>query len=261
MAVFRRNSAGATDSTAQDPQGVKDSGAPAKDRPATQSGKGRPTPKRSEAERNRYQSISGGRTSGTRTSQSTPGRPLTSEEKARLKERDRSERSRRMDAMRRGEDWALGPRDKGPARKLARDYVDAHRRPSEFYMYVLVLLLVVIFSKNKLIEGYSSYIVYALVAAIVIDGFFIRRALAKLVPERLPGESTRGLTMYAVLRALQIRRMRTPAPRIKPGDKFLYPRGATPLSTPRHRGRPPITPFPGEPGKDHRAPGASRLPG
>ena len=219
--MFRRNRAGATDGTAQDPQGVKDSGAPDKDRPATQAGKGRPTPKRSEAERNRYQSISGGRTSGTRaTSPAKPARELTPEERQRLKERDRGERQRRMDAMKRGEDWALGPRDKGPARKLARDYVDAHRRPSEFYMYVLIVLLVVIFSRNKLLMGYSSYIVYALVAAIVVDGFLIRRGLARLLAERLPGTTTRGLTMYAVLRALQIRRMRMPAPQLKPGDKI-----------------------------------------
>jgi hypothetical protein len=221
MQVFRRSSAGATDGTAQDPQGVKDSGAPAKDRPAAQASKGRPTPKRSEAERNRYQSISGGRTSGTRsTSSSKPARELTPDEKKRLKDRDRGERQRRMDAMKRGEEWALGPRDRGLARKLARDYVDAHRRPSEYYMYVLILLLVVIFSHNKQLMGYSSYIVYALVAAIVIDGFFIRRGLAKLFAERLPGQTTRGLTMYAVLRALQIRRMRMPAPGVRPGDKF-----------------------------------------
>jgi hypothetical protein len=218
--VFRRNSAGATDGTAQDPQGVKDNGAPAKDRPAAQVGKGRPTPKRSEAERNRYQSISGGRTAGTRTGSSDPSRPMTKDEKSRLKDRDRSERQRRTDAMRRGEDWALGPRDRGPGRKLARDYVDSHRRPSEYYMYALILLLVALLSHNATLNHYTSYLVIALVVIILLDGFFIRRALTRLVAERLPGESARGLTMYAVLRALQIRRMRMPAPRLKPGDKL-----------------------------------------
>ena len=58
------------------------------------------------------------------------------------KARARSERDRRMAAMKRGEEWALGPRDRGPIKKLARDYVDSHRRPSEYYMYVLVVLLV-----------------------------------------------------------------------------------------------------------------------
>jgi hypothetical protein len=197
---------------------VKDPGDPAEDRPAAQAKKGRPTPKRSEAERTRYQSITGGRSSGARTS--APSRPLTAEEKASAKARDRSERGRRMDAMKRGEEWALGPRDKGPARKLARDYVDAHRRPSEYYMYALLLLLVVLISRSTAISGYASYLVLVLIVVIVIDGLLIRNALSKLLAERLPGEPSRGLTMYAVMRALQIRRMRTPAPRLKPGDKF-----------------------------------------
>ena len=42
----------------------------------------------------------------------------------------------------------------------------------------------------------------------------------KLAAERYPGESTRGMTTYAVMRALQIRRFRMPTPRLKPGDKF-----------------------------------------
>jgi hypothetical protein len=225
MAVFRRSSAGATDGTAQDSVGAKNPGAAAKetvkDRPVAEAKKGRPTPKRSEAERDRYQSIQGGRSSGTRTSSAgRPATPRTPEQKARDKERLSTDRNRRMEAMRRGEDWALGPRDKGPARKLARDYVDAHRRPSEFYMYALVVLLIVLITHDKALSNYVSYLVMALIAVIVIDGFFIRHALRKLVAERLPGQSSRGLTMYAVMRALQIRRLRVPTPRLKPGDKF-----------------------------------------
>jgi hypothetical protein len=125
-----------------------------------------------------------------------------------------------MDAMKRGEEWALGPRDRGPARKLARDYVDAHRRPSEYYMYVLILLLVALLSRNKALNSAVSYLVIAMIAVILVDALLIRRALGKLVAERLPGVSTRGLTVYAVMRALQIRRWRMPAPRLKPGDKL-----------------------------------------
>jgi hypothetical protein len=125
-----------------------------------------------------------------------------------------------MDAMKRGEDWALGPRDRGPGRKIARDFIDSHRRPSEYYMYVLVLLLVALLSHNKTVNGYTSYIVIALVVVIIIDGFFIRRALGKLIAQRLPGQSARGLTMYAVMRALQIRKMRMPAPAVRPGEKY-----------------------------------------
>jgi Protein of unknown function (DUF3043) len=217
MPVFRRNSAGATDGQAQDSQAEQSPEAPAKNKPSAETGKGRPTPKRSEAERDRYRSITGSTTSGRRPSSGTTTKgKATPEDKARA----RSERDRRMTAMRRGEEWALGPRDRGPVRKLARDYVDSHRRASEYYMYVLIVLLVALLSRNKTLETYVTPFVLVLIVVIVLDAYLIRRALRKLVAERCPNESTRGMTTYAVMRALQIRRFRMPAPRLKPGDKF-----------------------------------------
>lgn len=220
MPVFRRSSAGETDSKAAGGGAEQTEEAPAKNRPPEQAGKGRPTPKRSDAERNRYRSIQGGTTSGRTTGTRDPGRKLTPEEKARERDRARSDRTKRMEAMRRGEDWALGPRDQGPLKKLARDYVDSHRRASEFYMYALLVLLVALFTRNKIVESYTGPLVFVLIAIIAIDGFLIRRGLLKLVAERYPGQSTRGLTWYAVMRAMQIRRFRNPQPRVKPGDKI-----------------------------------------
>jgi hypothetical protein len=214
MRVFRRRSAGATDGTAQDSPGAQspDASAEAKQpRSSAEAAKGRPTPKRSEAERNRRQPITG---SGSRSR--APASPRTPEEKARA----RGERGRKYEAMKKGESWALNPRDRGPAKALARDYIDSKRRISEYYMYILVLLLAAVFLRNKTEQQYISPLVLVLVVIIVIDAQVIRRSLRKLVGERLPGESTRGLTMYAVMRALQIRRFRMPAPRVQPGDKF-----------------------------------------
>jgi hypothetical protein len=141
---------------------------------------------------------------------------MTPEDKARAK----ADRDKRLTAIRRGEEWALGPRDRGPIRKLARDYVDSHRRPSEYYMYVLIVLLIALLSRSKTLNTYVSPLVLVLIVVVVIDGYFIRRALHKLAAERYPNESTRSMTTYAIMRALQIRRFRTPAPRLKPGDKF-----------------------------------------
>ena len=217
MPVFRRNSAGATEGKAQDSQAEQSPEAPAKNKPSAEAGKGRPTPKRSEAERDRYRSITGSTTSGRGPSSGTTTKgKATPEEKSRA----RSERDRRMAAMRRGEEWALGPRDRGLVRKLARDYVDSHRRASEYYMYVLIVLLIALLSRNKTLETYVTPFVLVLIVVVVADAYLIRRALRKLVAERCPNESTRGMTTYAVMRALQIRRFRMPAPRLKPGDKF-----------------------------------------
>ena len=209
MRVFRRRSAGATDGTAQDSPGAQSPDGPAdvKSRPQAEAAKGRPTPKRSEAERKRRQPITGSR---------APAAPRTPEEKSKA----RTDRSRRYEAMKAGESWALNPRDRGPARALARDYIDSKRRISEYYMYLLVVLLAAIFIRNKAVQDYISPLVLVLVLIILIDAQFIRYRLRKLVSERLPGESTRGLTVYAMMRALQIRRFRIPAPRVHPGDEF-----------------------------------------
>jgi len=217
--VFRRSSAGATEGKAEGPQAVQTPEAPAKSKPAAEAGKGRPTPKRSTAEANRYRTVTGATTSGRgRPAAPDPKRKLTPEEKNKARE----DRTKQLQAMRRGEDWALGPRDRGPAKKLARDYVDAHRRPMEFYMYALVLLIIALFAgkSNTALSNYMQIFLLAIIAIIAVDGFLLNRSIKKVVQERLPNESTRGLAFYAIMRALQLRRFRTPAPRLKPGDEF-----------------------------------------
>jgi len=208
--VFRRRSAGATDSTAEDSPGAQSPDGPADTRPrsAAEAAKGRPTPKRSVAEAKRRQPIAG--------SSRAPAAPRTKEEKARA----RTNRAGKYDAMKRGEQWALNPRDRGPARALARDFVDSKRRVSEYYMYILVVLLAAVFVRSPAAQAIISPVVLLLILVIVVDGTLIRRSLNRLMAERLPREPTRGLTMYAVMRALQIRRFRVPAPRVHPGDKI-----------------------------------------
>jgi hypothetical protein len=217
--VFRRNSAGAADGKAQGPQGAQTPEAPAKSKSPAQAGKGRPTPKRSAAEANRYRTLTGSTTSGRgRPAATDTRRKLTPEEKAKA----RQDRTRQLQAMRRGEDWALGPRDRGPAKKLARDYVDAHRRPMEFYMYALIVLVIALFAgkSNSALASYMQIFLLVIIAVIAVDAYFLRRSITNVIHERLPGESTRGLALYSIMRALQLRRFRTPSPRLKPGDDF-----------------------------------------
>jgi Protein of unknown function (DUF3043) len=209
--VFRRRSAGATDGTAQDSPGARSPDAPADTRPVrspAEAAKGRPTPKRSEAEAKRRKPI----TAGSRA----PAAPRTPQDKAKA----RAGRATKYEAMKRGEAWALNPRDRGPTRALTRDFVDSKRRISEYYMYVLVVLLAAVFLRSTTATRILSPLVLVLVVVILADALLIRRSLTRLVAERLPNESARGLTLYAVMRALQIRRFRVPAPRVQPGQKF-----------------------------------------
>ena len=228
--MFRRSSAGAAEGTAQgsqSPQGTQTEEAPAKNKPSAAAGKGRPTPKRASAEANRYRTVTGSTTSG-RGRDAAPGarRKLTPEEKAKARE----DRSKQMAAMRRGEDWALGPRDRGPAKQLVRDYVDAHRRPMEYYMYALILLVVALFAGNRATPGpagastYLQLFLLGVIVVIVIDGFFLRRSVLKgEVQDRLPRASADprpGAVRHHARAPAHVRRFRTPTPRVQPGGEY-----------------------------------------
>jgi hypothetical protein len=211
--VFRRGNAGARGDTAQDDQGEQSLGAPqtTKVRPAAETAKGRATPKRSEAERGRRQGITG---TPARSGSSGRGGTKTSSAEA------QADRRARQEAVRRGEQWALPARDRGPVKALARDYIDSRRRLSEYYMYLMIVLVVVLFIRKSGLQLYAEPIALVLIGLVAVDAAWLRFKLTKLVRERLPGESTRGLTMYAVFRALQIRRFRVPPPQIRPGDQY-----------------------------------------
>jgi hypothetical protein len=208
--VFRRSRTGADEGSGQDAANGSDATSGADTAltkpPAVTAGKGRPTPKRSDAERRRRQPYTA---------------PKDRKEAARVsRDRQRSDRSRRMEAVRRGEEWALPPRDRGPAKALARDYVDSRRRVSEYYMYGLLVLLVLLFVPSLIVKTIVPLLVLVAVAVMAIEGFFIARRVKVLAAERMPGESTRGLGLYAAMRALQIRKLRMPKPRVNPGDSF-----------------------------------------
>lgn len=204
--MFRRRSSTATDaqdgaaSSAPGP-GEPANAAPA--RPGVTVGKGRPTPKRSEAERRRRFSAA-------------PADRKAANNQSRA--RQRTERTRKTDAMRRGEEWALPAKDKGPVKALARDYVDSRRRLSEFYMYGLGVLLILLFFRNRVVGDLLPPILLVMVAIMVVEGFLVGRKLNAIAAERYPGESTRGLRIYAAMRSLQIRKLRFPKPRVKVGD-------------------------------------------
>ena len=206
--MFRRSRTGTDEGSGQD--AVNGAASDADDSPArpgaVTAGKGRPTPKRSEAERRRREPYTA---------------PKDRKEAARTsRDRQRTDRTRRMEAVRRGEEWAMPPRDRGPVKALARDYVDSKRRVSEYYMYGLLVLLVLLFIRTPIVQTIVPLVVLAAVLIMGIEGVLIGRKVKSLAAERLPGQSTRGLALYSAMRALQIRRLRVPKPRVKPGDSF-----------------------------------------
>lgn len=203
--MFRRRAAAQAPETDQGVAGSPEDAPASPARSSVTAGKGRPTPKRSEAERRR------------RPYAAPANRKAANQE---YRNRQRSERSRRYAAMQRGEEWAMPAKDRGPARALARDYVDSKRRFSEYYMYGLIVLMILVFVRNPLIQTLVPGIVVIIVLIMVGEGIFLGRKVRGMVTERYPNESTRGLAMYSAMRALQIRRLRVPKPRVKPGDSI-----------------------------------------
>ena len=207
--MFRRRSTTAPDVLDQDPAPAASADPAETDGPGPgqggqTAGKGRPTPKRSEAERRRRQPYSAPTDRKAAVQQT--------------RDRDRANRARKFAAAKRGEDWALPRKDQGPVRGLARDYVDSRRRLSEYYMYAVGVLVVLLFIPK--LRLYADYVVLVIIVMMVSEGLLVGRQITKLAQQRFPGESTRGIRWYAAIRCTQIRKLRMPAPRVKPGDSF-----------------------------------------
>ncbi len=61
---------------------------------------------------------------------------------------------------------------------------------------------------------------WVFVVGIVVDSVIMTRRLRTEVARRFPKESTKGLGLYAITRAMQLRRLRIPKPRVARGTKI-----------------------------------------
>jgi len=168
--------------------------------------KGRPTPKRKEAESKRI------------VSSLAPA--SSKEEKRRAREQSRAARNANRAAYLRGEESALPLRDKGPARRYVRNLVDSRKSIGEYFLPIIfVVLLLSIFPVAALQYG-GIALMYAVLLAAIVDGIFLSRKIKREVRNRFPDTPTKGLGLYGWLRSTQMRRLRTPHPQVKPGDSF-----------------------------------------
>lgn len=205
--MFRRRSTNAD--LADSGQAAPDAGEAeqtSQPRPGWTAPKGAPTPKRNEAQANRRQPYQ------------APADRKTASKMSR--QRSQQDRVRKTEALQRGEEWALPPKDRGPVRALARDVVDARRGFGEYYMLMVVVLLALLFLPGSSTKIIADIIVLALLLLIVAEGWFVGRRVKRLAAERFPDKTTRGITMYTVMRGISMRRMRVPKPRVKAGDKI-----------------------------------------
>lgn len=180
-------------------------------------GKGRPTPRRREAEqRNRQPLIGGGRP--------VLGPNATKEERKAAKEARRevlrTERAAQRQALITGDESRLPARDKGPARRFARDYVDARRSLGEYFMPFAIVILLgnLVLRASWLAQTVGVLLLYAVMIIVAVDAFLLRRRVTKLVTQRFGTDQAAGVGGYAMMRSLQIRRTRLPKPQVARGQ-------------------------------------------
>ncbi|KAB1646446.1 MULTISPECIES: DUF3043 domain-containing protein [unclassified Pseudoclavibacter] len=163
-------------------------------------GKGRPTPKRREAEARNQ-------------------RPLIPNDRKEAKARARSEREKARLGMAAGDDRFLPAKEKGPQKRLIRDYVDARWSLGEFMLPVMIIVIVLTFIREPMIVTIYTVGLWVFVAALLIDSFVIGRKARKIAADRFgKDEVEKGLGVYAAMRAIQMRGMRLPKPAVKRGE-------------------------------------------
>ena len=153
-------------------------------------GKGRPTPSRKEAEA---------------AARARAKVPRTRKEQAAQQRRLKSESSRSLRAdMKAGK--ILLARDQGPVRSFLRDFVDSR---FSFAEIVIPLMIVSLF---------IPALVFPLFIVLVIDLLVLRFKVRKQMAQRFPGEPLKGTTYYTLSRAMQMKFMRMPKPKVKIGE-------------------------------------------
>ena len=181
--------------TAAEPQQTRDPQAP----------KGRPTPKRSEAQSQR------------RTLAKAPAN--RKEAAKRQREVRRNEMARQRQALASGDERYLPARDKGPVRRYARDYVDSRWSVAEFFLPIAVIILVLSMMPSLQLKNISLLLWLLVIVMIVLDSIGLAFRLKRDLRERFPNESTRRAIAYALMRTLQLRKMRLPKPQVARGEK------------------------------------------
>ncbi|MEU6573078.1 DUF3043 domain-containing protein [Streptomyces sp. NPDC046805] len=170
-----------------------------------QAKKGRPTPKRSEAQSQR------------RSVANTP----TNRKEAAKRQRDdrRVQMERQRQALASGDERYLPARDKGPVRRFARNWVDSRFNAAEFFLPCAVVILVLSILKVPALQQVALLLWLIVIVLIVLDSAFSGFRLRKRLAERFPDQNKRGAIAYALMRSLQMRRLRLPKPQVKRGER------------------------------------------
>jgi hypothetical protein len=170
-----------------------------------QAPKGRPTPRRSEAQ------------SARRKAATTPTDRKAAARAAR--ETRRLEMSKQREALAGGDERYLPNRDRGPVRKFVRDYVDSRFRVAEFFLPIAVVIMVMSLMQVSSLRDLSLLLWLVVIVLIVTDSLVTGLRLRGLLRKQFAGQNTKGAVAYGLMRSLQMRRLRLPKPQTGRGAK------------------------------------------
>jgi hypothetical protein len=136
------------------------------------------------------------------------------------REARRVELAKQREALAGGDERYLPARDRGPVRKFVRDYVDSRFRVAEFFLPLAVVILVLSMVPNTALKNLSLLLWLVVIVLIVVDSAVTAFLLKRQLRERFEGKDARGATAYALMRTLQMRRLRLPKPQVPRGAKL-----------------------------------------
>ena len=170
------------------------------------SGKGRPTPTRREAEA---------------AARARAKAPRTRKEVAAARRSARTDSSRTIrQAMRDGDERYYPARDRGPVRRFVRDFVDSRFSLIELVIPLLLVTMLLGYSGNAQLAAIGNSVLLGTVLLVVVDMVVLRFRLRRELVRRFPDQSYKGLTYYAITRALQMKFMRLPKAKVKIGEQL-----------------------------------------
>ena len=144
--------------------------------------------------------------------------PVTKADRSKNRDALKAARAEARAAYMRGDESAMPARDRGPVKRFVRDYVDSRRSLGEYFLPLMIFVLVLTIVPSAEIRLCAVLFMYAVMLYSVLYGFFVSKKIKTLVAEKFPGESTKGLGLYGWLRSTQMRKLRAPAPQKKLGD-------------------------------------------
>jgi len=175
--------------------------------PSRPSGKGRPTPRRREAQRRR-------------TGPVAPPPKTRREAAKRIREQGNDRRTEAREGVRAGDERYLPPRDRGPERRLVRDIIDSRRNAGVLFLLSAIVYFVGLIIPNVQVKAAITALWLTVLILLVVDSTLIGLRIRKLMRQRYPdsSEPLSRLIFYGATRATMIRRWRMPKPVVDVGD-------------------------------------------